>query len=194
MKTAFVARPYEHGAKQTRDFKAEHDFTVSPTASRISPTSSGPEACVWTAGLWPACRRDAGGPRMLRPLSGPRNDTFLWNGVCFGMENGPEISAPASDGSITVEGVRLTHPDRVLYPEQGITKLALARYYAAIRDWILPELRNRPLSLVRCPEGEGGECFYQKHVGAGIPDAIGRVEIAEKSGGGPISSSRISPA
>ena len=46
------------------------------------------------------------------------------------MDTGPEISAPASDGSITFEGVRLTHPDRVLYPEQGITKLALARYYA----------------------------------------------------------------
>ena len=88
-------------------------------------------------------------------------------GVCFGMDTSPEISAPASDGSITFEGVRLTHPDRVLYPEQGITKLALARYYAAIRDWVLPELRNRPLSLVRCPEGQGKECFYQKHVGAG---------------------------
>jgi bifunctional non-homologous end joining protein LigD len=103
-------------------------------------------------------------------------------GVCFGMDTGPEISAPASDGSVTVQGVRLTHPERVLYPEQGITKLALARYYAAIRDWILPELRNRPLSVVRCPEGESGTCFYQKHVGAGIPAAVRRVEIAEKSG------------
>jgi bifunctional non-homologous end joining protein LigD len=103
-------------------------------------------------------------------------------GVCLGMETGPEISAPASDGSVTVQDVRLTHPDRVLYPEQGITKLVLARYYAAIRDWILPELQNRPLSLVRCPEGEGGACFYQKHVGSGLPDSIGRVEIAEKSG------------
>ena len=97
------------------------------------------------------------------------------------MDTGPEIPAPASDGSISVEGVRLTHPDRVLYPEQGITKLALARYYVAIRDRIIPEVRNRPLSLVRCPDGEGGLCFYQKHVGAGIPDAVGRVEIAEKS-------------
>jgi bifunctional non-homologous end joining protein LigD len=69
----------------------------------------------------------------------------------------------------------------VLYPEQGITKLALARYYAALRDWIFPELRSRPLSLVRCPEGESGACFYQKHAGAAVPDSIGRVEIAEKS-------------
>jgi bifunctional non-homologous end joining protein LigD len=98
------------------------------------------------------------------------------------MDTGPDISAPASDGSITVEGVRLTHPDRVLYPEQGITKLGLAQYYAAIRDWILPELQNRPLSLVRCPAGRGKACFYQKHAGAGIPDSVGRVEITDKSG------------
>ena len=78
--------------------------------------------------------------------------------------------------------MRLTHPDRVLYPEQGITKVMLARYYVAISDWIIPEVRNRPLSLVRCPDGEGKACFYQKHVGIGIPDSIGRVEIAEKSG------------
>ena len=70
----------------------------------------------------------------------------------------------------------------MLYPEQGITKVMLARYYVAISDRIIPEVRNRPLSLVRCPDGEGKACFYQKHVGVGIPDSIGRVEIAEKSG------------
>jgi len=78
--------------------------------------------------------------------------------------------------------VRLTHPDRVFYPDQGITKLALAQYYAAIQDWALPHLANRPLSLVRCPEGQGGECFYQKHVSSGVPDVVGRVEIRDKSG------------
>ncbi len=94
----------------------------------------------------------------------------------------PSVSEPARDGSVTFEGVRLTSPGRVLYPDQGITKLALAQYYAAIPDWALPHLANRPLSLVRCPEGQGKECFYQKHVSAGMPDAIGRVEIADKSG------------
>ena len=98
------------------------------------------------------------------------------------MDTGPDNPAPASDGSIAVEGVRLTHPDRVLYPEQGITKVMLARYYVAISDWIIPEVRNRPLSLPGCPDGEGKACFYQKHVGIGISDSIGRVEIAEKSG------------
>jgi bifunctional non-homologous end joining protein LigD len=87
----------------------------------------------------------------------------------------------ARDGSIGFEGVRLTNPDRVLYPDCGITKLALAQYYAAIKDWALPHLSNRPLSLVRCPEGYDKECFYQKHISSGVPDVVGRVEIADKS-------------
>ena len=85
------------------------------------------------------------------------------------------------DGSISFEGVRLTNPDRVLYPDRGITKLALAQYYAAIKDWALPQLGNRPLSLVRCPEGWDKECFYQKHISSGVPDVVGRVQIADKS-------------
>ena len=77
------------------------------------------------------------------------------------------------------EGVRLTHPDRVLYPEDGITKLDLARYYAALGAWAVPHLAGRPLTLVRCPDGQGKPCFYQKHLGKGAPEAIGHVDIAE---------------
>jgi bifunctional non-homologous end joining protein LigD len=94
---------------------------------------------------------------------------------------GPAVSAPARDGSVTFGGVRLTNPNRVLYPDLGITKLALAQYYAAIGDWVLPELKDRVLSLVRCPEGYAHECFYQKHVMAGVPSIVGRVEITEKT-------------
>ncbi|SDL64010.1 bifunctional non-homologous end joining protein LigD [Modicisalibacter muralis] len=79
-------------------------------------------------------------------------------------------------------GVRLTHADRVLYPEQGLTKLDLARYYDDIQDWILPHLRERPLSLVRCPEGRTKECFFQKHPRVAIPASVPRVEITEKEG------------
>jgi bifunctional non-homologous end joining protein LigD len=69
----------------------------------------------------------------------------------------------------------------VLYADRGITKLALAQYYAAVKDWALPQLANRPLSLLRCPEGYDKECFYQKHLSSGVPDVLGRVEIGEKS-------------
>jgi bifunctional non-homologous end joining protein LigD len=96
-------------------------------------------------------------------------------------EGAAASTAPARDGSIGFAGVRLTNPDRVLYPDRGITKLALAQYYAAVADWALPHLAGRPLSLVRCPEGYDKECFYQKHISSGVPDSIGRVEITEKS-------------
>jgi len=85
--------------------------------------------------------------------------------------------------SAEVAGVRLTHPGRVLFPDQGLTKLDLARYYEAVAGRLLPHLRDRPLSLVRCPSGRDGQCFYQKHLGAGFPKAIRRVRIQEKEGG-----------
>jgi bifunctional non-homologous end joining protein LigD len=79
--------------------------------------------------------------------------------------------------------VKLTNPDRVLYADTGLTKLGLASFYAQIADWILPHLVDRPLSLLRCPEGQqAGKCFYQKHVRKGTPAALGRVAIVESDG------------
>jgi bifunctional non-homologous end joining protein LigD len=78
--------------------------------------------------------------------------------------------------------IRITNPDRVLYPEQGLTKIGLAMYYVQIASWILPHLVDRPVSIVRCPEGHSHPCFFQKHAAAGTPDAIGRVAIREKEG------------
>ena len=76
--------------------------------------------------------------------------------------------------------VRLTSPDRMLFADVGLTKAGLARYYADIADWILPHLQGRPLSMLRCPEGQGEPCFFQKHAAAGTPDALRRIEIDEK--------------
>ena len=81
-----------------------------------------------------------------------------------------------------VAGIELSSPDRELYPEQGITKLDLARYYEAIAPWMLPHVVGRPFSLVRCPEGRQKACFYQKHWGGTLPRAVQMVEIAEAKG------------
>lgn len=91
-------------------------------------------------------------------------------------------SAGSSDGPTAVGGVTLSHPDRVLFPEQSVTKLGLARYYESISEWIIPHVEDRPLTLVRCPEGYSKECFYQKHANDRIPEAVGRVEIPEDQG------------
>lgn len=86
------------------------------------------------------------------------------------------------DGPVTIEGVRVTHPDRVMFPDQGITKRELIKHYLSVADLILPHLANRPISLVRCPQGSGKECFFQKHASEGFPDAFQKVRIREKSG------------
>lgn len=80
-----------------------------------------------------------------------------------------------------VAGVRITHPDRIVYPDPPLTKIDIARYYEAIADWIVPQVKGRPLTLVRCPEGITGGCFYMKHSQLWAPPALRRVQIREKT-------------
>jgi bifunctional non-homologous end joining protein LigD len=76
-----------------------------------------------------------------------------------------------------VEGVRLSNPDKILYPEQGITKIELAQYYVAVADRILPHVANRPVTMVRCPTGRGKKCFYQRHAGSGVLEQLHEVTV-----------------
>ncbi len=87
-----------------------------------------------------------------------------------------------ASGATCVAGVRLTHPERVLYARMGVTKGDLARYYERIAEHMLPHLVDRPVSLVRCPQGSHEDCFFQKHAGSAVGDEIDRVEITGKSG------------
>lgn len=96
-----------------------------------------------------------------------------------GRSNGSARSDPNQIG-----GVRLSNPERVLYPEQGLTKRDLAEYYVHVSDWILPHLIHRPLTLVRCPQGRQAKCFYQKHVTESIPEPIRGIDVHEKDGTG----------
>ena len=84
----------------------------------------------------------------------------------------------AKDGDeIEIAGVRLTSPDKVLYPEQSITKRQLAEYYLAVAEAMLPHVARRPITLVRCPTGRQRKCFYQRHAGSGVPAELGEVDI-----------------
>jgi bifunctional non-homologous end joining protein LigD len=78
--------------------------------------------------------------------------------------------------------VKITHPDRVLFPDDGFTKGDLADYHRAVADVLVPHLRDRPLMLQRFPEGIGGKGFYQKEAGRGVPGWL-RTVAAEKEGG-----------
>lgn len=76
--------------------------------------------------------------------------------------------------------VRLTHPDRVYWPDAGVTKKDLAAYYVSIWDWIKPHILGRALSLVRAPEGVGGETFFQKHIAANVKSSGLRYAVPGK--------------
>lgn len=74
-------------------------------------------------------------------------------------------SKPSGESSAPTSGkVRITHADRVIDPASGTTKMQLAEYYVSVADWILPSLQDRPIALVRAPEGVTGELFFQKNV------------------------------
>jgi bifunctional non-homologous end joining protein LigD len=77
---------------------------------------------------------------------------------------------------------RITNADRVIFPGDGITKLQLANYYAAVFSVMLPWIADRPVSLVRCPQGRAKKCFFQKHDAGSFGDAVHKVAIREKDG------------
>ena len=78
-------------------------------------------------------------------------------------------------------GFRLTSPTRVVYEDSNLTKLDVANYYLAVMDHLLPEIAGRPLSVIRCPDGTGKPCFFQKHHTAGMK-IVGSVRLKEESG------------
>ncbi|MGH8233755.1 MAG: DNA ligase D [Rhodanobacteraceae bacterium] len=77
--------------------------------------------------------------------------------------------------------IRITHPDRIVYPDDGVSKQDVADYYAFVMQKFLPDILDRPLSMVRCPSGISGACFFQKHEMAGL-SRVGTVRLKEESG------------
>lgn len=75
---------------------------------------------------------------------------------------------------------RLTHPDKILDAQSGTTKQHLADYYAAAAPAMLPHLADRPVSIVRCPEGTAKQCFFQKHAAVGLPASLASIAIPDR--------------
>jgi bifunctional non-homologous end joining protein LigD len=79
-------------------------------------------------------------------------------------------------------GIRISNPDRVIFPEDGLTKGDLADYYAAIDPLIMVDVARRPLTLIRCPQGRGKHCFFQKHDSGTMGEHVKHVPVKEKDG------------
>ena len=100
-----------------------------------------------------------------------------------GEEKPVALDAPAGKPAAP-GGIRITHPQRQVWPSLGITKLDLVRYYEAVGEWFLPHIHGRPLSLVRCPDGAEGKCFYQRHLMMGrSPGSLKTVKRERSSKG-----------
>jgi bifunctional non-homologous end joining protein LigD len=78
--------------------------------------------------------------------------------------------------------VEITHPDKLLFPDDGLTKADVAGYYEAVAGWMLPHIKNRPISMMRFPDGVGGHGFFHKNVPDYFPGWVKRVKV-EKRGG-----------
>ncbi|HJX27369.1 MAG TPA: DNA ligase D, partial [Thermoanaerobaculia bacterium] len=119
----------------------------------------------------PSAKKTAAGKTAAKataPPSGPKPEVLP---LRQGIETATEFA-----------GVKLSSPDKVLFPEQGVTKREMAIYYERISPWILPLISGRPLTLVRCPEGRAKQCFYQKHVNERFPASIQRIQVEEDGG------------
>lgn len=88
----------------------------------------------------------------------------------------PLPAAPAEDG------VKISNPERIVDPESGVTKGDLAEYYRAVGPLMTPWSANRPLTLVRCPQGRSSKCFFQKHDAGTFGEHVLKVPIREKDG------------
>jgi len=98
----------------------------------------------------------------------------------------PTVKAAKTDTNIKTttknapERLPLTHPDKVYWPDVGVTKRDLAEYYVSVWDWMKPHILGRALVLVRGPEGVGGELFYQKHIAANVKSSPLRRAVSSK--------------
>ncbi len=82
----------------------------------------------------------------------------------------------------TEHEVAITHPERIVYKQDKISKGQVADYYREVADWLLPEMAGRPLSIVRCPDGAQGQCFFQKHHSDALGNHVQSVALKQKSG------------
>ncbi len=171
--------------RQLRDIRARLDAQAQPASPFVKrpPQSRG---AVWVAPTLVVevaySERTRDGVLRHPAFHGLREDRDAGEIMMSHSERDSTAPAGHPPEAVEVAGVHITHPTRVLYPRQGMTKLALARFYQTHAEQVLPGLADRPLSLLRCPQGLATECFFQKHPRRPIAASVPRLRIAGKSG------------
>jgi bifunctional non-homologous end joining protein LigD len=110
------------------------------------------------------------------------NDKILRVPVYQGLrEDKPSKEIKMEMPEPLTQDFELSHPDKILYKEEGLTKQDVADYLQAAAPFMIPHLERRPLTLLRCPNGSGAQCFFQKHYKEGAPETIHQVVVKEKN-------------
>jgi bifunctional non-homologous end joining protein LigD len=89
------------------------------------------------------------------------------------------VTTRTRENPMKVAGITISHPDRVVYPADGITKMEVARFYERVADYMLPHLMNRPLALLRAPSGISGNMFFQKSFRNHLPDQVTQKKLTD---------------
>ncbi|WP_322867960.1 DNA ligase D [Aquicoccus sp. G2-2] len=113
------------------------------------------------------------------------SDGHIRHGSYLGLredKKAKEITMEKPQGDTEIAGVRISSPEREVFPDAGCTKRDIARHYDRVGDRMIAAMGHRPLSLLRCPDGISDDCFFQKHPGKGWPEELQQLEIEEKDG------------
>jgi bifunctional non-homologous end joining protein LigD len=163
----------------TRDGRLRH-----PTFSGLRQDKDPREVVREKAISAPKVSRKAASPRPIDPPTKRRSSPSQAkaSNPAAPPHRSKKASRAASTDDPTILGVTITHPDRILYTDQNVTKLRLAEYYQAIGDRMMPYVLHRPIVAVRCPAGMSGQCFFQKHFDESPPRGTHAVDIVESEG------------
>ncbi len=137
---------------------------------------------VYYRGIREACgSRPHTGTTMATKITATKKSKSPNSGTPLKGANAPIPVAPRKPLKNIFGAVTLTHPERVVFPADGITKLDVAEYYRQVLPRLLAGIKGRPLSVIRCPAGISGECFFQKHLTSGLKH-VSTVPLKEESG------------
>ncbi|MEA9832986.1 non-homologous end-joining DNA ligase [Xanthomonas campestris pv. raphani] len=184
-----VASAASSAAKPGKPGKSSAAATgsASPRVAKRGAVSAASASSAAKSGKRSVSSESAASGKPAAPAKDASSKTARTPGTSSARKTSTATAAPSTrktkaSASTAPDGVAITHPERVVFPAAGISKGDVAAYYRAVAPLVLPEIACRPLSLLRCPDGAAGACFFQKHEGRHLGAHIKAIPLKQKSG------------